>query len=81
MRGVGGGFFFHTTPFMKKLHFTPASCLPPFANKMQKKTKKNDNLFCRLLLFLIVFLNGKLIEFHYHCNFINCVVIYRFSQA
>lgn len=40
MRGVGGGFFFHTTPFMKKLHFTPASCLPPFANKMQKKQKK-----------------------------------------
>ena len=39
MRGVGGGFFFHTTPFMKKLHFTPASCLPPFANKMQKKQK------------------------------------------
>ena len=41
MRGVGGGnFFFHITPFMKKLHFTPVSCPPPFADKMQKKKKK-----------------------------------------
>ena len=72
MRGVGGGkcFFSHYS-LHEKLHFTPVSCLPPFANKMQKNKKKNkktDNLFCRLLLFLIVFLNGKLIEFHYHCN-------------
>lgn len=41
MRGVGGGIFFFTLlPSWKKLHFTPASCLPPFANKMQKKNKK-----------------------------------------
>ena len=61
--GGGGNVFFHTTPFMKKLHFTPVSCLPPFADKMQKKKKeekKNDNLFCRLLLFLIGFPKWKI---------------------
>lgn len=82
MRGVGGGFFFSHY----SLHGKNCTSLQPLAClhlpiKCKKKTKKNDNLFCRLLLFLIVFLNGKLIEFHYHCNFINCVVIYRFSQA
>ena len=64
MRGVGGGkIFFSHYSLHEKLHFTPVSCLPPFADKMQKKKKeekKNDNLFCRLLLFLIGFPKWKI---------------------
>ena len=49
MRWVGGGkcFFSHYS-LHEKLHFTPVSCLPPLADKMQKKKKKKKRLNFRI---------------------------------